>query len=749
MRLGRPPAASAAGQSAPGQRDQATQHVSVALLFHPSDADRARELALLLRGAGVSIVPEAAPGTDAAVVFLSAIGLAQPGWARGLDAATAMATRLVPIRVGQIDDKLVPDRLREPNWIDWDPGNVRAVFGAVLAGLLSNPGRRALSRQLSHETDAWLRSGRSDDLLIADYRRARRMAGVLADLAADQLAAPSDAMRQFVRRSVKVSRPKHQRRRNWVIIGVAAGVAAIFTAAVALPAIAVGTYDNKESIVTAGNQQLLADLPDWSAANAAALLLNGTPTEKVLARTTLLRALNMPWEIDGLQWQTPPFSSAVLAGGTRAILSVGVGLIEIDVQTQQRLWTIAAPGGPYNLSADPAGRTVVGLSSDGAVVLDLDSHTGHRVATGTDFVDGKLGSDGIAVVRMPGPRLAELNTATGAVTQLGSYPSIISVAAKTPRGNAAALVQDKAGRIDLIALPSRAVIASMPGNATAEFGAIAPDGEHAIVEGGDGQFWTFGAGQTATPTGIPVPAVLSGVLWTTGDRVVVCSQDQDGTVYYLPRAEPIGAVCSEVPRLVEVVPDYTADVVACESEGGTSFWGLPPGPIAHPFPGESGALTSTADGVTVASSGAQIEIRAPGFNTGWYQPLNNVITAVAVGDDGKRVIVGDGIGEVAVIDMEPGDAATVVAWDAPDSSWIDRVGWDGGPVATTRSGQTWRLTDCPDCGTDAGLLRTFRSRITGCFSARQLSFIGDSMWPVLGLRECTSAPGEPAQLNGT
>jgi hypothetical protein len=748
MRLGRMTTVSSARHSARGQRDQASPQVSVALLFHPSDADRARELGLLLQGAGVSIVPEAMAGTDAIVVFLSAAGLAEPGWVNWLDAATAMATRLVPIRVGQINDQLVPGRLREPNWIDWDPGNVRTTFGSVLAGVLSDPDRRALSRRLSHETDAWLRSGRSDALLIGDYRRARQMAGMLADLAADRLATPSDAMRQFVQRSVKVSRPKHRRRRNRAIIGVVAGVAALFTAAVALPAIQVGTYNNKESIVTTGNQQLLADLPDWSAANAAALLINGTPAEQDLARTTLLRALNTPWEIDALQWQVPPASSAVLPGGTRAILSVGAGLIEIDVQTQRRLWTIAAPGGPYYLSADPAGRTVVGLNSTGAVVLDLASHSGHTIATGTDFVDGELGSDGIAVVRLPGPRLAELNTATGTVTQLGSYPSIISVAAKTPRGNAAALVQDKAGQIELIALPSRTVLASMPGNASAEVGTIAPDGRHAIVEGGDGQFWTFGAGQPATPTGIPVPVVPSGVDWATGDRVVVYSEDADAQVYYLPRAEPIGTTCSQVPRLFQVVPDYTADVVACEGQGGTSFWGLPAGPITHPFSGESGALTSAADRVTVTSSGARIEIRAPGLNTGWYQPLDSDISAVTVGDDGKRVIVGDTVGEAAVIDMEPGYAATVVAWDAPDRSPVDAVGWDGGPVVTTRSGQTWRLTDCPDCGTDAGLLSTYRSRVTGCFSARQLASIGDSMWPVLGLRECTSVPGEPAQLEG-
>jgi hypothetical protein len=702
----------------------------------------------LLRDAGVSVVPEAAAGADAVVVFLSAAGLAEPGWPHAVAAATATATRLVPVRVGRIPDTRVPERLRELNWIDWQPDNVRVTFGYILAGLLSDPDRRQLSRQLSHEADAWLRSGRSNALLIASYRRARQMTAVLDDLSADQLAAPTDAMRQFVQRSVKVSRPRHRRRRSWAVTGVVAVVAALFAAAVELPAIQAGNYDNKETVVTAGNQELLQALPGWSAANAAALLLNGTPTEQGLARTTLIQALNTPWEIDALQWEVPPYSSAVFQDGTRAIVSTDAGLVELDVRTQQVLWTAIVPGGPYYLWAGPGGSTAVGLNSSGAVVIDLARHTWRRVAAGTDFFDGKLGSDGIAVVRLPGPRLAELNTATGAVAQLGRYPSIISVAPKTPRGDAAALVGGPGGRIDLIQLPSRTVIASMPGNTSLETGAIAPDGRHAIVEGGDGQFWVFGAGEQAKPTGIPVPVVLSGVFWATGDRVVVYSEDQGGQVYYRPRAEPIGTVCSQVPRIFEIIPDYTSGVVACEAQGGTGFWDLPSGPLAHESPGESGGRTSAADGVTVTSSGPQIEIRAPGLDTGWYQPLVSDIAAVAVGDNGTRVIVGDTDGDAAVIDMEPGRADTVVTWEAPDRSPVAAVGWDGGPVVTTRSRQTWRLTDCADCGADAGLLRTYRARVTGCFSARQLSSIGDSTWPLLGLRECASVPGEPAQIEG-
>jgi hypothetical protein len=731
------PRRAAAPQAAQGRQGQPTQ-VTVALLYHVSDTDRARQLAGLLSTAGVTVVPSSAVDVDGVVVFLSAAGLAQPEW---LDRATT-AIRLVPVRVGQIHAGVVPERLRELNWIDWQPDNVRATFGYVLAGLLSDPARRDLSRQLSHEAEAWERSGRHGALLITDYRRARRMADVLRDLDADRLAVPSPAMRQFVARSVKVSRPRYRRRRMRLILGVAGTIFALATVAVTLPAIRLSADNNHEAIVTTGDPYMLENLPEWSAANAAALLADGTPAEQVLAEITLLRALNSPWEIDTLQWRLAPRSSAPFQHGTRVIVSVAAGLAVLNVTTQQMLWFAAVPGGPYYLSVDPEGETALGLSESGAVVIDLTRHSWRHVALGTRFADGKLGSDNIAVVRLDGAHLAELNTATGVVRGLGAYPSIISVAAKTPYGRPAALVRDRSGRVELIELPSRAVIASMPGNASSEIGTISPDGRHAVIEGGDGQFWAFGVGEPATPTGIAVPRVLSGVAWSTRDRLVVYSEDQRGQVYYLPRAEPIGVICRQDTRLYEVVPDYSSDVVACEGYGGTAFWRLPSGPLAHRVAGESTSRTKMAADVTVASSGPRIQIHGPGLRTNWFQPLGSDISAVDVADNGTRVVVGDTIGEVAVLDLRPGYATTVVAWVAPDHSPITAVGWNSGPIATTASGQTWRIADCADCATVGGLIRAYRARVTGCFTARQLRNIGSGMWAVLGMRECDTPFGQ-------
>lgn len=58
--------------------------------------------------------------------------------------------------------------------------------------------------------------------------------------------------------------------------------------------------------------------------------------------------------------------------------------------------------------------------------------------------------------------------------------------------------------------------------------------------------------------------------------------------------------------------------------------------------------------MTVTRSDAQVEIRGPGVNSGMFQPLSTKISVVDVADGGQRVIVGDTLGEVAVIDVEHG-----------------------------------------------------------------------------------------------
>lgn len=242
--------------------------------------------------------------------------------------------------------------------------------------------------------------------------------------------------------------------------------------------------------------------------------------------------------------------------------------------------------------------------------------------------------------------------------------------------------------------------------------------------------------QPPAPTGITVPHLLTGLLWTTGNRLAVSSQDRRGEVYYLPRGELLGGICREATRLAEVIPGAGSDVVACESPGGTSFWRLPAGPLGR-LAGESSAQSAAAAGVSVRARGSQIEVTGPGrAASGWFAPLAGEITAVAVSPDGSQVIAGDSAGNVGVVDPTAAGSRLVTVWRSPDNAPVVAVGWSGGPVASTGSGQTWRVPDCGDCGTDAGLIGAYRARASGCFSTRQAQYLSDRTMALLGLRRC-------------
>ena len=184
----------------------------------------------------------------------------------------------------------------------------------------------------------------------------------------------------------------------------------------------------------------------------------------------MIQALDLPWEIDALQLKRAP-ATVPFRHGTEAVAAVGTGttsvVMVINVVTQRVLWSTIVPGGRYFLSVSPDGGTAPGVGPAGAIAISLATHAWRRIAAGTRFEDGELGSGGMAVVRLADVHLAVLNIATGAVTDFGAYPALISVA---PRGLPAARLlawsRPGANHIELIRLPSRGVIAAMPGGPT-------------------------------------------------------------------------------------------------------------------------------------------------------------------------------------------------------------------------------------------------------------------------------------------
>ncbi|MBV1855734.1 hypothetical protein KUA19_36970 [Catellatospora sp. NEAU-YM18] len=714
---------------------------SARIVAHPSDHDVARHVDDWLTRAGVSR-PPADGHAEAVVVILSAEALADPAWL----GPGEFAGRVVPLRVGALDAELVPEPLRRLNWLDWQPAVPAATLGALLAALYADPARRELIRDLSYQATAWESARRPDAMVIDDYRRARQMADALNDIAGDRTGGVSASMADFVRRSLVVSqrRRRNLRVRQTVLAAVVA--AAVLIAAVAYPLIRRGGFNNHEAIATTGEPILVAEMPEWTAANAAALLRNGSPPQQQLARATLLETLNQPWTIGDASVIEAKLSVVLFHEGRHAAVLFRDGpvsaLAVLDIRTSQIQWTVDLPVVYWDVSVSADDETALVVGRYGAAVVDLRARAVRALPGHDEYLRARLNGSQTAAVRMLDGRIGLMDMADGALTVVATYSEVTAVVA-LPSGGGVALVREAADRMAMIDLMTgRTVASGVIAAAEDAAGDIAPDGRQAIVEGADGQFWRFGTGTSATPTGIVVPAGVVGFAWVAPEVGVVFSTDRRAEVYYLPRAEPLGMVCHDVPRIREVRGVAGSDELSCFGETTMVFVHLPSGPI-----GSQGGLvrtrTSSAGGTSVVAEGSQVRVRWQAAGSAQaLQPLASAAAAVAVSADGRQVLVGADDGSVLVIDLSnPGGAVVVVRWHTPDRAAVIAAGWASGPIVQSASGQTWAVPSCADCVTDTGLIETFQQRFTGCLSTHQLEFMDSETRQLLGIRECARPIG--------
>jgi hypothetical protein len=353
----------------------------VAVIAADADQEVERELSSLMGGAGVEVVGASAPGVlDGIVVLLSARALADPAFCQ--TAQGREAVRILPVRLEAIEAETAPERLRYLNWIDWSPANPSATFGSILTGLLADPARHRLSRELLHEAEAWERAKRPRELLIDDRRRAEQMQGNLEELQADPLAHPSPLTVEFVKRSAAVSRRAHRRQRRWRILVLLGALAAAVAAGAYLPEIKARTQVNHAAIVTTGDEAILAGLPEWSAVNAGELLAEGTAAQQILGRYTLLEAMQQPWSISNADFIEEVTAMAPFADGTRAAVLTGVpspaAFAVIAVRHPHTIWSVGLQRSYQSLFVAAGGRTAL-LAGDGVAAVDLSTHAVHTL----------------------------------------------------------------------------------------------------------------------------------------------------------------------------------------------------------------------------------------------------------------------------------------------------------------------------------------------------------------------------------
>jgi hypothetical protein len=712
----------------------------VAVVHAGPDGAVASRIAAGLRDSGIEpIAVDGGAATDGLVVLISSQALSDPAWLEAVEPATT--GRVVPVRVGELDDESVPPRLRELNWIDWVPERPATTLGFILAGLFANPDMYRLSQQLAHEAETWDRAGRPKERLVADRGRARRMSELMAALVEDPMATPDAVVVDFVEASDSATRKARRRRLLWRGGAGIALLVAISAVTSVVASIQAFSRINHAAIVTAGDESVIDELPEWSAANAAMLVLNGTNTQRELGTTTLIQAMARPWSLGTISFIDSIRSMVPFADGTRsavvALTPSGSSFAEVDVTRGRTIGYLSLPGKFEQVDVSGDSRYVA-VAGDGAGIIPFHTRQFHPVASRGDFIGVRASGPRLLLWTDAG-RLEARDVANGGSHLVGEFRKVLDVA-PDGRGGGTALVASGPGRYEIVDISSGAVLASEQIPAGEEIGALAPGRKRAVVDAADTQFWTFGVGRPPRPTGISVPASLQDLEWAGGERLVIASDSERGQVVYLPRGQQLGRLCADAPSIEEIRLEAHGDIVACGGDA-RSIWRLPPAP------GVADEKRVRPLGRWIRSPYAQVEIRGRwmrvslrgAFGSASASPIelfDSKITAAAFSPTDHQFAIGSARGSVMVVGLSRHGTRGVVMWSAPDASPISELSWKQGLVATTTSGQTWALPDCPGCQSDAGLLAEARSRFSGCFSDRQMAWIDSGDRAALGLREC-------------
>lgn len=723
-----------------GLRVQGEVVLRVGILHGVADAGVASHLASLLGESGVEIVEPGGGGpADGLVVLMSGAAFLEQGWLP--DSGAARLSRVIPVRIGELDERRVPERLRALNWIDWNPERPSATLGFIVAGLLADPSRYRISRQLAHEAAAWEEAGRPDDRLIGDRRRAQRMREILDQLAGDPFAAPDEATVRFVAASDRATRKARRRKFGWRVVAGVAVLVAISVATEVIPSLRAISRNSRAAIVTAGSEAILEQSPEWSAANAAALMLEGTAQQRQLGRATLLKAMVRPWAISDTAAVDSAFAAAPYDRGARAaVLALtreATGLAFFNVRRGETLGAIEFDRRFEFIDASSENHIAAVAGQGGATAIEINTWATRELTRAGEYAGVRVLRKQIALWT-EGGRLELRDIYGDGVRTVGRYRAVLDVV-PGPGGAGAALVAEGPRRYAIVGLADGAVLVRGRVASDAEVGALDPDGRRAAIDGADGQFWVLGA-SGVRPTGIAVPVALNDLEWASRERLVIASDPEHAAVVFIPRAQHLGTVCGQSPSLAGVRVEPGGETVACGGDG-RSFWRLPPPPVetrATPPQAPPGRIRSPYATVEIRGRRQRIASRgALGSGvTSWSEPFDSAISAAAFSPASHQVAFGSRRGSVAILGLTRSGSRILSGWTAPDSSPVVALRWNERLEADTASGQTWTIPRCEGCETDRGLIEAAWSRFSGCFTARQMAWITDDSRARLGLREC-------------
>ena len=712
----------------------------VAVVSGRSNPQYAEMLKEYLRRAGVDVCEHDDPHLDGSVVLLSESALDDHVWHEEVGRIGA-EQRLVPVLLGPTNPQRLPPVVAAIQWIALDPGAPDRTWAVSLAALSSEPATHALWRTVRDRHEQWERGGRSRRLLMTDASRTRELDEMLQPLIARGAIHRNDPLVTYVaasRRAVTA--------RRLAGAGVVAAVLAItgvfaLVALLVIPAARLQGRNNRTAIATMGLRGTDAQ-PEWSSLVAGALLINGTPDQRTLAREALVHNLSRPWTTDFYDVGRGRSIEAVRPlDRDTSLLVLGVGeATELALYRhgeQRIMWTEPLGGFYWNVEATPDGVDAVVVGGAGIARINLETREVTSLSE-RRFDHVAISSDGdIGVATWKG-RYGTVDLDSGVVNQTGSSVGVLDLVA-TDDGGLRAVLETEDGYA-LVDVQSGALVAA----AATELpvlvaGAAVPDEAAAVVVGSDRQLHRLDA-SGLTPTGIGLAPRTLVVRALGHGRVVLGGLSEPNRAVHLPTGATLGPVCRSAIGLQLVRSSRDRSLVACVAPVNNALWTVPSGPVKEdPSVRLSRRLRDEAGGTIVRSS-ATVDVVAEieGRGSSYLQDVTeDEIVAVAVAAEGDRVLVATDGREAIVVALEGPHPGRVATWSAPDGSPIAAVGWnDDTPVVRTAAGDLWAANDCPGCGSDEGLVRQLDRRLWRCWSDRQLAWLDESTRDALGVETC-------------
>ncbi|MFG3206434.1 hypothetical protein [Streptomyces sp. NPDC048192] len=692
---------------------------------------------------------------EVAVVVISQASAENPAWRARL--TDHRFVRLVPVRVDKVSSSKVPE-LTSLNWIPWKHDAPVTTFGKILAAVATEPEKLWRLRDLRAQADVWARTGYHVEHLMGDPRRARDAERFLAELAIDENVPGNETVARYVR----LSRAQAGRSRRWTLIrgwgAVAVASLVALAIAAAVPLIVKAKQINFDAVATTGDRRMEQQEPEWSSLLAGAMLLNGDSGQKKLARLALGDTLSVPWSqgtfdpgvgysLEGIQPLGRGGRSVVRLRTHNGVPHLGV----YDVRSGALMYhvVIEGVGELTGMDTSPDGRTVVAVGPAGLAVMDTAAR---RVRT----LSVRLARESVVVSLLRDGRVAVANDAgvletvslrDGTVHRLGAFGEVLSLK-PAAGGGATALVRRRRNVYALVdAVHGRVLAQGTITDPLVPTGGVAPDAVYGVVTGADRQLWRLMPGHAPQPTGVAVSDRTYLTVVLPGERVAIGGQDQPMRVFHLPTHSDLGIICRDVPQVTNLQVSSDGNTANCLGLKANAVWQVPNGPIAGPVRVPlSSAAKAEAAGVLVESRGHRTRIRyhhgGKLYQSGWMALFGGDVSAVAVSPDGRQTVIGSVAGDIAVVTTQTPIALQLVKWKVPNSSPVRALGWqDADPVVQAADGHAWRVSGCPGCSTDQGMINRLASRMKGCWNTpAQLHSIDAATRRTLHAQLCRPIP---------